>query len=103
MNKELLLKYDSNYQKLIVERYYRIIPEKPQTSEEYSLKGIFQFILEAPFYYRVEDEMFEYAKIHTDASVFDMNDYFDSIVTPGTLPPDADEWDDEEEEEEYNE
>lgn len=96
MNKELLLKYDTDYQKLIVDRYYRIIPEKPQTSEEYSLKGIFQFILEAPYPYEVEEKMFEYAKAHPEASVFDMNDYFDSIVPPGTLPPDADEWDDDE-------
>ena len=45
-------------------------------------------------------DMAEYAKKHPNADIAEMYQYFTVLVPPGTLPPDADEWDDEEDDDE---
>lgn len=77
--------HNTPYQNLIFDRYSKTVPEYPSTSEEHSERGIFEFVLEAPFYYEVEEEMMEYAKAHPEATVFDLDNYFESIVPPQTF------------------
>lgn len=73
---------ETPYQKLIWEKYAKTVPEYPSTSEEYSQKGVFKLILEAPYFFGVEEDMMEYALNHNDATVFDLIDYFGKIVPP---------------------
>ena len=75
----------SEYRKYIFKRYSGMIPESPLTSEEHSLNGVFEFILEAPYHFGVEDDMMEYVKTHPDATVFDVFDYFKEIVPPQNI------------------
>lgn len=98
MNKNDLKKYDTIYQKYIKEFYQDMVPDDDE-GENYKLFMDFFFILTAPFAYEVEDEMLEYAKKHPKADFVELRQHFYFLVPPGTLPPDADEWDDDEEDE----
>lgn len=99
MNLDKLKKYDTKYQKYIKENYAANIPDDTDSSENYSKVGRFYFILEAPYHYEVEDEMLEYARKHPKADIAELYQYFTFLVPSGTLPPDADEWDDDEDDE----
>ena len=99
MNKDLLKKYDTPYQKLIIERFADAVPDSRDTSENYSKVNWFFYILEAPFHYEAEDQMLQFANEHPKCTIRELDDYFSEIVPDGTLPPDADEWDDDEEDE----
>ena len=70
------------YQNLIFQRYSNSVLEYPSTSEEYSIKGVFTFVLEAPYFFGVEDEMMDYALNHPNATVFELDNYFGEIVPP---------------------
>ena len=98
MTKNDLKKYDTTYQKYIKDHYLDKIPDNDE-GKNYKEFMDFMFVLTAPCAYEVEDEMLEYAKKHPDADMWGFYQYFTYLVPPGTLPPDADEWDDDEEDE----
>lgn len=99
MNLDELRKYDTKYQEYIKATYAADIPDDTDTSEHYHSVNEFLFVLQAPYHYEVENKMLEYAKKHPKADLAELSRFFDTIVPPGTLPPDADEWDDDEEDE----
>ena len=99
MNKNELKKYDTAYQKYVKVRYLNIIPDNDE-GENYKSFMDFIFILLAPYSYEVEDEMLEYARKHPKADISELYQHFTFLVPTGTLPPDADEWDDDEDDEE---
>lgn len=94
MDKNKLTQYDTEFQRLMVERYAADIPESGPDS--YEKMNDFLGIMEAAEQYEVESEMLKYAKEHPEATVRELNEYFDSIVPDG-LPPCAVDWDDDEE------
>ena len=95
VTKNDLKKYDTKYQKYMKECYLDMVPENDDGDNYKSFMDFF-FFFTAPFAYEVEDEMLEYAKKHPKADFAELYHYFTVIVPPGTLPPDSDEWDDEE-------
>lgn len=99
MNKKELKKYETTYQKYVKELYLDSVPDN-DAGENYKSFMDFIFILLAPFSYKVEDEMLEYAKKHPNADIAEMYQHFTFLVPPGTLPPDADEWDDDDDDDE---
>lgn len=99
MNKNDLKKYDTVYQKYIKKLYLDTVPDNDDGNNYKEFMDLF-FILTAPFAYEVEDKMLEYVKKHPKADLSELAQYFLVLVPPGTLPPDADEWDDDEEDEE---
>ena len=98
MTKNDLKKYDTKYQKYIKEHYLDTVPNNDD-GDNYKAFMDFMFVLLAPFSYEVEDEMLEYVKKHPKADFSELYQYFTVLVPPGTLPPGADEWEDDEDEE----
>lgn len=94
MEKSKLAQYDTEFQRYMVEQYAEDIPEGSYRDEQQ-----FLFVMEAAEQYEVEQEMLAYAKEHPNATVRELDEYFDTITTDG-LPPCASEWDDDEDENE---
>lgn len=95
MDKEKLQQYDTDFQKKIIERFADEIPDAEEPVENYKKKMAFLWVLNAPEQYENEDEMMEYFLKHPDATIEELDRYFDEI-TPDGLPPCASEWEDEE-------
>lgn len=95
MDKNDFIRYGTPYQKYIKSLFLDTIPDN-DVGENYKAFMDFDFILTFPYYYEVEEEMLEYAKKHPNADIAELYQHFTFLVPPGTLPPDADEWDDEE-------
>ncbi len=93
MDKNKLTQYDTEFQRLMVERYAEDIPESGPDS--YERINDFLGLMEAVEQYEVEAEMMEYAEKHPEATVRELNVYFHSFV-PNGLPPCAEFWGDEE-------
>lgn len=93
MDKSKLTQYNTEFQRLMVERYAGDIPESGPNS--YEKVSDFLFILNAAEQYEVEPKMLAYAKEHSDATVRELHEYFHFLVPDG-LPPCASEWDDDE-------
>lgn len=91
-DKRKLAQYDTEFQRYMVERYAEDIPEGNYRDEQQ-----FLFVMEASEQYEVEQEMLAYAKEHPNATVQELDEYFDTITRDG-LPPCAAEWDDEDDE-----
>lgn len=94
MDKNKLTQYDTEFQRLMVERYAEDISESGPDS--YEKVSEFLFLLNAPEQYEVEPEMLKYAKEHPSISARDLVLYFHSFVPDG-LPPCAVDWEDDDE------
>lgn len=93
MDKNKLTRYDTEFQRYMVDKYAEGVPEGSYEHEQEFLG-----VLNAAEQYEVEPEMLAYAKAHPNATVRELDDYFESIVPPG-LPPCASEWEDDEDDE----
>lgn len=105
MKKEdLNKKYQSEYQKRIIERFADTIPEyvyppnDDASRKNYDKYMSFIYLLEAPEQYQTADKVIDYLEKYPKATVEDACKHFDE-VTPDGLPPCASEWEDDEEEE----
>ena len=101
---ELYGKYQSEYQKRIIERFADTIPEyiyppnDDVSRKNYDVYMSFICLLEAPEQYQTADKVIDYLEKNPKATVEDTCKYFDEI-TPDGLPPCASEWEDDEDEE----
>lgn len=77
----------------MVDKYAEGVPDGSYEDEQ-----DFIGLLNAAEQYEVEPEMLAYAKEHPEATVRELNEYFDT-VTPDGLPPCASEWEDDEDDE----
>ena len=91
-------KYNTPFQKLLKEKYGSEINANSGDFEESEKYLKFLFLLAACEQYEVENEMLEYVNNHPDATIDDLDAYFDKIAPLG-LPPCASEWEDDDDDE----
>lgn len=75
----------TEFQRLVMERY----PLGDNTI--YEEKGDYMWLIDGPLQYENELEILKYAKENPNATLRQLNEYWDHI-TPDGLPPCASEW-----------
>ena len=88
-------KYNTDYQKMIIEKYADEVPTSDDDIEDYEKRGDFWWVLAGPEQYEVEEEMTKYIEEHPKATIKELLRYFEEVAPPG-LPPCASEWDESE-------
>nr|DAO42501.1 MAG TPA: hypothetical protein [Caudoviricetes sp.] len=72
--------------KLIEERYHNQVFDANGKPKDYETHMDYMWAWGAPFDYQNEPEMMEYVESHPEATLKDINHYFD-LITPDGLPP----------------